>query len=163
MSFVRAAAVLPRDRWDQFCFVVVGNGELRDEVVAEIHRHGLDDGVRWLPFAGDVRSYLDAFDVFVLPSLWESLPIAILEAMMHGKPVVASAVSGIPEAVQDGVNGRLIPPGEPEILAAVLDEVLADNEALDRMGAASRRIAVKRFALDSMLRGVAGVYDAVAE
>ncbi len=163
VTLVRAAGLLHRRGALRGRVALIGNGELRAEVDREIERLGLGDAVRAFPFRGSVERYLWAFDLMVWPSLWESLPIGLLEAMACGLPVLASRVGGISEAVLDGVNGRLIEPGEPEQLAAGLGELLADPDRLVKWGNAGRRIVEERFSIDRMVRQTAEVYDEVVD
>jgi glycosyltransferase involved in cell wall biosynthesis len=159
LALVRAAAIL-RDRGELPGRVaVVGDGELEESVRREIAERGLEGEVRWFPFRGDPGPYLAAADVFVVPSRWESLPIAALEAMAAGLPVVASAVGGVPELVEDGVTGRLVAPGDEEELGAALAGLLADAGARERMGAAAQRVVQARFRLDSMIDRTARLYE----
>lgn len=163
VTLVRAASLLHRRGALPGRVALVGNGELRAEVEGEIERLDVGDVVRAFPFRGPVERYLRAFDLAVAPSLWESMPIGLLEAMLCGLPVLASRVGGIPEAIRDGVNGRLVEPGDAEQLAAALGELLADPNRLDTWGHASQRIAEERFSVDRMVRETAEIYDKVVE
>ena len=163
LTLVRAAALLHRRGALQGRVALVGNGELRGEVDKEIEHLGVGDAVRVFRFNGSVESYLRAFDLMVVPSLWDSMPISVLEAMACGLPVIASRVGGITEAVLDGVNGRLVEPGDSAELAAALAELLADPDRLTDLGRAGRRIAEERFAVDRMVRQTAEVYEEVVD
>lgn len=135
-AFARVHAKRPSAR-----LVLVGDGDLRGEIEARIARHGLADAVvlaGWC--AGDrVREEIVASRALVLPSFAEGLPVVVLEALALGRPVVASAVCGIPEIVADGVDGFLVKPSDVEALANALERVLAASPAeLDALGAAGR-------------------------
>lgn len=95
--------------------------------------------------------YLEAMDVFVLPSLWEGLSLALLEAMFHGLPVVATAVNGTPEAVADERTGLLVPPGDPGALADAMARLARDPELRTRLGTAGREEAERRFTVERMV------------
>ena len=136
--------------------VVAGDGEQRPALEAQARRLGIDRAVR---FAGArprdaMAAEYAAADVFCLPSLYEGFPLAILEAMAAGLPVVATAVAGVPEAVADGVTGRLVPPEDADALARALAELAADRERARRMGEAGRR----RIEADFDISTVAGAY-----
>lgn len=162
LALVRAAALL-RDRGADACVALVGNGELAGAVTAEIDRLGLGDVMRLFPFAGESHSALRAFDVFVLPSLWEALPISLMEAMSCSLPVVATRVNGVPEAVLDGVTGTLVAPGSPEALAGAVAGLLGDPAARARAAAAGRAHYEARFTVGPMLAAIAGIYDEIAQ
>jgi len=122
--------------------LIAGDGE---------HRAALDrkagPGVRFLGRcdAGRVRGLLRGAAALVVPSIYEGMPLVVLEAMEAGVPVVASRVSGIPEVVEDGVTGWLVPPEDPEALAAALAEVLEHPDEARKRGAAGRRRVDERF------------------
>lgn len=161
LTLVRAAGVLARRGRLDFRVAIVGNGSLRDEVVAEIGRLGLDDQVRHFPFARRSQPYLAALDAFVLPSRWESFPLSVLEAMACGTPVLATAVGGTPEAVEDGVGGRLFAAGDPEALARALEDAMADPAALAALGRGGQQAYRRSFTVERMADGVAEVYARV--
>jgi glycosyltransferase involved in cell wall biosynthesis len=161
LALVRAAAAL-RDRGELPGRVaVVGDGELEEDVRREIAARDLDGEVRWFPFRGASGPYMAAADLFVVPSRWESLPIAALEAMAAGLPVLATRVGGVPELVDDGMTGRLVPPGDEGALAAALSGLLADATARERMGAAARRLVAERFRLETMIERTERLYERV--
>jgi glycosyltransferase involved in cell wall biosynthesis len=155
---VRAAALMDGAA-SQGRLAIVGNGDLSGAVVAEIEKLGLSDRVRWFPFAGDVERYLAALDVFVLPSSWEALPLSVLEAMSCGLPVIATTVGGVPEAVRDGVTGRLVEPGDAEALAGAMSELLASRELRQELGERGRAEYDRRFTADAMVDATARLYE----
>ena len=129
---------------------ILGDGPERARLEALIRRRGLEGSVRLLGET-EAASWLPAFDVFCLPSLWEGLPNSLLEAMALGLPVVASAIDGVPEAVTDGADGLLVPPSDPAALAAALQRLAGDAGKRARLGAAARKTAAERFALSRMI------------
>jgi len=138
-----------RDRFPEAELVLAGDGEQREALEARVARLGLDGAVR---FPGSVPRnemfgrYADA-DVFCLPSIYEGFPVAILEAMAAGLPVVASAVSGIPEGLEGG-GGVVVPAEDSEALADALEKLLADPGERRRLGEEARRAVAERFAID---------------
>jgi glycosyltransferase involved in cell wall biosynthesis len=119
---------------------------------------GLSDCVHFLGFRKDARALMALCDVVVLPSLHEGFPRVLLEAMAEGKPVVASKVGGIPELVEDGETGFLVPPSDPQSLAAALREILSAPSLMKRMGEAGR-VRVAGFSSQAMARAVERVYE----
>lgn len=102
----------------------------------------------------DSREAMEAADVCVLPSLEEAFPLAALEGMASGKPVIATSVGGVPELIEDGVTGLLVPPGDEEALARALERFLADPSAAASLGAAARRRVAERFTEDVQMRAI---------
>jgi len=115
--------------------------------------------VRFLGHRDDVPALLAASNAFVLPSLFEGTPLALLEAMAAGKPVVTSAIAGVDEVVGDGETGLLVRAGDPEALAEALRRVVGDAELRARLGAAARRRAEAEHSAASTTRKVTAVYD----
>jgi glycosyltransferase involved in cell wall biosynthesis len=127
--------------------LVAGDGEHRAALESRAAELGLGERVHFLGRcdAARVRALIAACRALVVPSIYEGMPLVVLEAMEAGVPVVASRVSGIPEVVVDGETGWLVPPEDPDALAAALAEVLADPGEARRRGAAGRRRADERF------------------
>jgi glycosyltransferase involved in cell wall biosynthesis len=119
--------------------LLVGDGELRDELQMQVAELGLHDRVRFLGNRHDVPVLLAASDIFVLPSLWEGLSMALLEAMASGLPVVASAVSGSVQAVLPGETGLLVPAGDVPELTKAISQLLDDPVRAQAMGVAAKR------------------------
>ena len=149
----RIAAAVPGAR-----FAVVGDGPLRAELEAAAREHGVADRVEFLGARDDARRLMAGFDLLVLPSISEGTPLTIVEAMLAGLPVVASAVGGIPEQVVDGVTGLLVPPRDPDALAAAATRVLSDPELARRLGEAGRARAEAEFSHATTIRRIDAVY-----
>jgi glycosyltransferase involved in cell wall biosynthesis len=109
----------------------------------------------------DVADLLPGFDVFCLSSRFEGLPLAMLEAMATGVPVVATAVGGIPEVVTDGVDGLLVPAGDPSALATAIGKIL-DDDALAADLATAGRTRAASFGLDRVVARTEALYAEVA-
>lgn len=163
-TLVRAARELDRDfissgRRAHVELVIVGSGPLAGEIRAEAATAGV--AVHLLGMRSDVPDLLPGFDVFCLSSRFEGLPIAMLEAMASGVPVVASAVGGVPEVLTHGDDGLLVAAGDPAALAAAIGKVIDDAGLAAALGAAGRRRAAA-FSLDRAVARTVAVYDEVA-
>jgi glycosyltransferase involved in cell wall biosynthesis len=123
-----------RDEGLAFACLVIGSGELKNELVQQAARTGLSDRIVFTGHRADVPRLLAALDVFAMPSRWEGLPMALLEAMAMSKPVVATRVGGIPDVVRDEANGLLVAPGDPPALAAALRRLLTEPALRDELG-----------------------------
>jgi glycosyltransferase involved in cell wall biosynthesis len=130
---------------------LVGEGPLRAQLGREVSARGLDDAVRFLGYREDAIAVMRHADVFVLPSLEEGMPNALLEAMGARLPAVATDVGGTPEALADGETGFLVPPGRPADLAARLSALLVDRSLRERLGAAARARFEQRFTVQRMM------------
>jgi glycosyltransferase involved in cell wall biosynthesis len=130
---LRALALL-QGEFPRLTCLLIGDGEERAALESLARELGVADRVRFLGFRSDVAEWLALGDVFVLPSNWEGLPIALLEAMAAGLPAVATRVAGSVEVIRDG-NGLLVPPQDPPALAAALRSLLTDRAAAARMAA----------------------------
>jgi starch synthase (maltosyl-transferring) len=120
--------------------------------------------VRFLGPRPDVPALLGRLDLFVLPSLWEGLPNAALEAMAARRAVVATNVDGTPEAVADGVTGLLVPPADADALARAIAILLRDPERRGTLAEAGRRRVEREFGMDRMVAETQQVYrEAMAE
>ncbi len=130
---------------------ILGEGPERASLEALVRKNHLEKSVWLLGEKADIPSWLSALDLYCLPSLWEGLPNSLLEAMALGLPVVASKVDGVPEAVQEGRDGVLVPPGKPAALAAVLRQLIDEPARRDALGRAARATISERFTLRRML------------
>lgn len=157
-----AAAAALRARIPEARFVIVGHGELEDRLHAQARALGLSESVLFAGFRADLDALIPAFDVFCLSSHLEGLGTSLLDAMCYARAVVATAAGGIPEAVEDGVTGRLVPSRDPEALAAALAEVLRDPARRESMGAAGRKRFLERFTSERMVDETLAVYAEVA-
>jgi glycosyltransferase involved in cell wall biosynthesis len=142
-------------------FLVAGDGPQRPHLEALVRRAGLSGRVVLLGNRDDVPELMARADLFVLPSRFEGLPSAIIEAMAAGRAVVASNTAGIPELVLPGQTGWLVPVGDPAALArTVLDALSADLASVGEQG---RRRARERFSAPAMASSFARVYEAAAD
>jgi len=157
-TLLRALGFLPESG---FKVAFVGGGGREIFFRKKAGELGLRDNVIFLGERRDVPQILAASDIFVLSSNWEGLPRSIIEAMMAGLPVVATKVGGVPELVEDGVTGFLVPPKDPGALTEALQKLIADPELRRRMGEAGREKALQEFTLDRMLRETEKVYREV--
>jgi sugar transferase (PEP-CTERM/EpsH1 system associated) len=137
---------------------VIGDGPLLNDLRGFAETLGITK-LTWLPGAiGNIPDALRRFDVFVLPSLSEGISNTVLEAMASGVPVVATAVGGNLELIEDGYCGRLFPPGDVTTLARLLAGYIADPLLRQAHAAAARRVAVERFSLNTMVRNYQEIY-----
>jgi glycosyltransferase involved in cell wall biosynthesis len=139
--------------------LLVGDGPLRPEMEAKAGELDLSETVIFTGIRRDVPEILALLDVFVLPSLWEGLPVALLEAMAAGLPVVATRVGGVPEVVIDGVTGLLVPPRDPEALSETILRLLQDSDLRHRMGQAGQERVREHFSVDQMIRKTEALYE----
>jgi glycosyltransferase involved in cell wall biosynthesis len=155
------AAARVRARGIDFVLVFAGEGSLRDALEARTRELDLADQVRFLGRVEAIGPLLLAADACVLPSLWEGLPLSLLEAMARGRPVVASAVGGVPEAIEDKVHGRLVPPGDATMLAQVLEEFHLRPDAARQLGVRAAERVRQRYTWQKVVEEFEAVYDDV--
>jgi glycosyltransferase involved in cell wall biosynthesis len=139
--------------------MVVGDGDSRDALTSEAQALGIASRVHFLGARRDLGDLLAAMDVFVMPSLWEGLPLSMILAMGAAMPVVATEVAGIPEIIVDRRTGWLVPPGNSTALANALAEVFADRPRAANIGKAAREFVLPRFGVDGYVSTVVGLYD----
>ena len=156
-----AAARIVVDTRPEVRFAVLGGGPAEAEVRAAHARLGLGPAVQLLGQRPSAADEVAAADVVALSSIWEGSPLAVAEALLLGRPVAVTAVGAVPEVVEDGVTGRIVPPRSPEALAAAILDLLADPDAAGRMAAAGHARAVERFAPDALVAAVERSYREV--
>ncbi len=155
---LRAMQFMNRYSARRVFYTLIGDGELKSEIEAFIRKHNLDGAVKLLGHVPDARKYLPAFDVFLLPSLKEGMPYAILEAGVAALPVIASDVGGIPEIVTDGVSGCLINPRSIESITDALRDFGTHPEHMRDFGQALQRTIHSEFSIDEMVRRTSEIY-----
>lgn len=138
-----------------FCFRyhLAGVGSQRSALEELVRCWGLQEEVTFFGFVSEIPEFLSRIDLFVLPSLYEGLGVAVLESMAAAKPVVASRIGGLPELVEDRVNGLLVPPGDSSALAQAISQVFSVGESLrEQMGTKGRERVLQRFTMEVMAR-----------
>lgn len=126
-------------------FLLVGKGELQEDLQCQIQEAGVAGNFHFLGSRDDVPDLLAATDLFVLPSLWEGLSVALLEAMAAGKPIVATAVAGTTQCMIHGETGLVIPPRDGKALGDAILWMLSEPEQARAMGQAAKQHVVQNF------------------
>lgn len=139
--------------------LLFGKGPLEAELGRLIESLGLAQRVTLAGFRDDLAKLFPCLELLVHPALIEGLGVALLQAASAGVPIVASHTGGIPEAVRDGVNGLLVPPGQPEALVDALDRLLQDRALARRLGDAGRELMQREFSVAGMVEGNLALYQ----
>jgi glycosyltransferase involved in cell wall biosynthesis len=145
-------------RVPRVALIVAGEGPLEQDLRAETARLGLGDHVKFVGPRADMPELLKLFDLYVLPSVSEGLPMVLLEAMAAGCPIVATSVGGVPSAIEDGVNGLLVPPQNPAMLARAVVLALGDAALRRRLALAGKQAFAARFSAETMTRRYERLY-----
>ena len=152
-----ASALVPMELW------LVGDGELREAVQQQVRTLGIENRVRFLGIRSDIPDLLRAADVFVFPSRWEGNPLSVMEAMAAGLPVVATAVGGVPELVEDGVSGILVPNEDHNALVGALQQLVQRADLRAQMAHAARRRAEERFDIRHTVAAYESLYESLLQ
>lgn len=153
------AIALLRQRWPTLYCVCVGEGELQESLQAYAVVKGMVDRCRFVGATNCVADWYEAADVVVLPSLSEGFPFVVLEALAMAKPLVATKVNGVPEAIEHGQTGLLVDPRDAEGLARAIEVVLEQPELAEKMGRAGSAIVQERFTVDRMIDRTVAVFE----
>jgi len=140
-------------------FVLFGDGPLYDKLRRRIAQLGLKKHFVLAGFRGDLDRWIGGFDVTALPSHTEGLPNIVLESLAASVPVVATAVGGTPEVLDDGISGYLVPPGDSDALAQRLLDLLGSDLVRHRMGQAGQRAMRERFTFETQARQYTALFD----
>lgn len=144
-----------------FTLAVAGDGALRGELEQRAQALGIGAKVRFLGTLDDVGSLLAAADAVVLPSLWEGLPLVLLESLIRARPTIATAVGGVPEVMDDGVHGELVPAAQPLALADALERFHRRPDRATRLGRAGAERVRAEYTWKAVVDGFEAVYDEV--
>ena len=159
-DFIESAKLISeRNTHCRFLMAGTGNDNSLTAIKNLVVSYGLQDHFSCLGFRTDVKSILNATDIFVLASYVEGFPRVVIEAMSCGKPVVGTNVQGVREAVEDGVTGLLVPPRDPESLAKAILNLIEDDRKAKRMGAAGRERVKRFFSIESNVSKVDRLYQ----
>jgi len=157
---IRALALLHKDT-SRVRLEIAGSGPELKALEHEVQLHRLANHVRFLGWQADLMPLMAGWDIYVQPSVGEPFGITALEAMAAGLPVVATADGGLPELVEHGRTGWLVPPRDSAALADRLRALLLDPEQRRRMGAAGCARARESFSVDRMVKSISNIYDEV--
>ena len=165
--FLEAAALVAPD-FPTVRFVIAGDTNPNERpywstLTSLTGKLGLTDRVTFAGLRRDVPQLLSAATISVMPSLNEALSNVVLESMAAGAPVVATRVGGTPEAISDGVNGLLVPPGDPRAMASAMGALLRDRSRARCLGQAARQSINERFSMERMVTATAQLYDALLD
>ncbi|MEW5803019.1 MAG: glycosyltransferase [bacterium] len=155
-----AVKILER-KADNTCFIFCGEGACRESLENQAKRLGIEEKCRFVGFRRDLDEIFSVMDFMVLPSLTEGLPNVILEAFACARPVVAASVGGVPEVVDNGIDGFLVPPGRPDLLAEAIGKFLSHPELRQPMGRAGYFKVKTRFTFESQNQKLEAVYHEI--
>ncbi len=158
LTFVKGASLVAQE-YPEVQFALVGDGPLKDEVEAYIQDLGLKDQMHCLGWRENAYKLVPIADIISLTSRWEGLPYVLLEAMAWSRPVVATAVNGCPEVVQDGINGYLVPVNDPDSWAKSVIKLLGNPERSVEMGRHGNELLIEGFSLTKMVEQTERLYD----
>jgi glycosyltransferase involved in cell wall biosynthesis len=153
--FEALARLAPQTRPFVICF---GQGALRAALEADVSRLNLAGDVQFAGFRQDLPRWMGALDLLVHPAYMEGLGVSLLQASAAGVPVIASRAGGMPEAVRDGDNGLLVPPGDADALRAAIERLVGDAALRAQLSAGGRQLIAREFSLDAMVDGNLAVY-----
>ena len=156
--FLEAAATVVR-RGKRVQFVVVGDGPLKERLIKQAKDLRINQHVHFIGFREDIPQILSVIDILVVPSLWEGLPLTILEAMFAGKPIIATRVGGIPEAIEDKQTGILVEPRDCNALSKGVLECLEDPGNRKELGGKAKHRALQYFDVERMVKEYESIYD----
>jgi glycosyltransferase involved in cell wall biosynthesis len=157
-DLIRAAALLKQNYAQPFRCLILGHGPEEPRLRALIDELGVAAEVQLIGRREDIADVVRAFDVAVLSSKYEGMPLAIIEYMAGGAPIVSTAVGGVPELIEDGVHGLLVRPEDPAELAAAMQRLLEDRDLAGRLGQAAQRRQRANYDLDVVVRRLEDLY-----
>ena len=141
--------------------VIAGEGECEDQLRRYVKEMKLEKNIIFLGYRSDVRSLLQDFDLFILPSLYEGLPVCVLEAMASGIPVVATNVDGTNELVRNGHTGLLVPTKSPRKMADAIVELISNPDKIRKMGESARDVIKNEYNNIDMIRKYEEFYESI--
>jgi glycosyltransferase involved in cell wall biosynthesis len=146
------------EKYSNVRLLICGDGELRGDVETFISENKLEKKIYLTGFRKDIPDIMKTIDVLLTPSLWEGFGIVLIEAMAAGKPCVAANTSSIPEIIENGVNGFLVPSKDSQAIAEALINLISDPQLVQQMGQAGIETVNKKFTIDKMIKEYEGIF-----
>ena len=159
LSYLINAAKIVAQECPEINFLIIGSGSLEKELKEKVKSSGLQKHIVFQNYIKQISEFYKSIDLFVLPSLTEGIPAVLLEAMAFGVPVVATRVGGVPEMIEDGISGILVPPQNPEALAEAIIKIYKNPNLASIMAKNARARFEKYFTANTMARQYEKVYE----
>jgi glycosyltransferase involved in cell wall biosynthesis len=163
IEYLLKSAKILGEKFPDLRLLIVGDGPAKNQLQELAKKLGINSSVIFTGHRDDVLNLVSCLDVFVLPSLSEGIPMALLEAMAVGVPVVASNVGGIPEVLEDGKTGILIPARDEKIMANVCQNLLEHKETRELLAIKAKKVVEERFSAAAMAEKVAQIYRSLVK
>ncbi|HSL88120.1 MAG TPA: glycosyltransferase family 4 protein, partial [Ignavibacteriaceae bacterium] len=146
------------EKYSNVRLLICGDGELRGDVEKFVSENKLEGKIHLAGFRKDIPDIMKTIDVLLTPSLWEGFGIVLIEAMAAGKPCIATDTSSIPEIVEDGANGFLVPPKDSQSISESLIKLISDPQLVRQMGQAGIETVNQKFTIDKMIKEYESVF-----
>ncbi|MGO4692946.1 glycosyltransferase family 4 protein [Paenibacillus sp. 2TAB26] len=153
-----ALSLLLKNRSDWICWLI-GDGPLRDSLEQVMNQYNLEGHVKFLGHRNDMAALLKEADYVVVPSIHDNFPFVVMESQAMGKPIIASAVGGIPEMITHGENGLLVPAGRADLLCSQIHKLFNDDSLRKRLANKARSYGLKKWSLDKMCDRTLQLYE----
>lgn len=163
VTYALQAFALLGEPFDDTHLVILGDGRLKDELIAEATALGIRHRAHFLGWKENAGAYMNVFDIFLMPSLWEGFGIVMLEAMAAAVPIIGSDVSAIPEVIEPYETGFLVPPRDPQAIAEALETLFADEPLRRHMGFLGQERLETVFSADRMIDETAAYYEKIGK
>jgi glycosyltransferase involved in cell wall biosynthesis len=161
-SFLIQALLAVKNDYPSIKLLIVGDGELKSELKELVAKSKLNDNVIFCGNQKNVQVFYDISEFTVMSSLWEGMPGAAIESIMLEKPVIATKVGGLPEIIENNMNGLLVPPKDSNALAEAIKYLLSNPQLVKEMGIIGKKIVQEKFTLEKMLQDYLDYYTSVA-
>lgn len=158
-KFLLEAVSFIKDKYPQLRLILAGDGEDKEELYNISGRLNLDGQVIFGGYRKDIPQILNLADALILPSLYEGLPVCVLEAMAAGKPVIATKAGGTPELINDGETGFLVPTENPQALSSAIEKLVNLPDKGRMMGAKGREVVMNRFSIENIAAQTGGLFE----
>jgi glycosyltransferase involved in cell wall biosynthesis len=149
------------DQTKDIMLLIIGEGDLKNRIIQMVNELGLSSNILFDNFRLDIPDILNAVDIYCLPSLWEGLPIGILEAMSMGKVIIATPIDGTRELITNYENGILVPQQNPELLAKAIIEVHGNEKLRMKLAKSAIQTINERFTVNEMVKKIENHYKSI--